>query len=65
MRNGKAFFFSSYPEGSIAVETWNADTDELMASDWLFSTTPMPAELTYDDIANKVIDKIFNEYASD
>ena len=58
IHENKAFFFSSYPEGSIAVETWNADSDDILESDWLFSS-PMRDDLTFDQIAQAAIAKIF------
>lgn len=53
----KAFFFSSYPDGQIAVDTWNADTDELIDTDWLFPP-PMRDAVTFREIAHAIMTKI-------
>ena len=57
VHGSKAFFFSSYPEGSIAVETWHADTDEIISSDWLFPI-PMRNDLTFREITHVAIAKV-------
>lgn len=55
----KAFFFSSYPQGSIGVETWEADTDQILTSDWLFPI-PMRENLTLSEVAHVSIAKVLS-----